>query len=56
MQPEDEEAGGARPSGEPAGALTLPRIPESCSMVTYWAERSKVSCEEGLWARTARQR
>lgn len=49
VKSEDEEAGGARPSGEPAGALTLPRIPESCSMVTYWAERSKVCCEGGLW-------
>lgn len=47
VQPEDERTGGARPSGEPAGALTLPRIPESCSMVTYWAERSKVSQEKG---------
>lgn len=56
LQPGDEGAGGARPSGEAAGAQTLHRIPESCSTVTYWAERSKVSWEKGLWASVARQR
>jgi len=47
-QPEDEGAGGAQPSREAAGAWRPPRMPESCSTVRYWAERSRLNREKRL--------
>lgn len=55
-QPEDEGAGGAQPSREAAGARRPPRMPESCSTVTYWAERSRLNQEKRLRARASRHR
>lgn len=43
---EDEGAGGVQPSREAAGVWRLPKIPESCSTVTYWAERSRLNQEK----------
>lgn len=53
-QPEDEEAGGS--SGEVAGAQRPPRMPESCSTVTYWAERSRLNWEMRLQGRVSQHR
>lgn len=45
-----------QPSGEAAGAWRPPRMPESCSTVTYWAERSRLNQEKRLQARASRHR
>lgn len=49
MQPEgDEGDGGVQASGEAATGWKWPRMPESCSTVTYWAERSRLNWEKRL--------